>query len=229
MTAPLPAAAAAAVGASQPSQAGAREATAASAFAALPPDPALDAAARLVAVYGTAALRLERIAAATGLGEDGLRARFETDARLRAALEQRFADGFVARVRRAMDACRDGDWSGRLRAWVQTAVTAYLEQVALHDALFHDAHANGYDRQAWQDNPVIDQLVELLEGGIAARVWAAPDSRMTAVIFFSAMHGAVDRAIACGDAQTRPDETRHRLIQTLVGLFERNVQWWSRF
>lgn len=209
--------------------AGAREAAAASAFLALPPDPALDAAARLVAVYGTGALRLERIAAAAALDEAGLRARFGCDRRLREALEQRFADSFVARVRAAMDQCRDGDWSGRLRAWVRTAVSAYLEQVALHDALFHDAHGNGYDRQAWQDNPVIDQLVELLEGGIAARVWAAPDPRMTAVIFFSAMHGAVDRAIACGDAQARPDEARHRLVQTLIGHFERNVQWWTRF
>lgn len=209
--------------------AGARMAAAASAFSALSPDPALDAAARLVAAYGTAALRLERIAAAVDIDEAVLRARFGDDRRLRSALEQRFAEGFVARVRLAMERCRDGDWSGRLRAWVGEAVGAYLEQVALHDALFHDAHGNGYDRQAWQDNPVIDQLVELLEGGIAARVWAAPDPRMTAVIFFSAMHGAVDRAIACGDAQARPDETRHRLIQTLVGLCERNVQWWTRF
>ncbi|MEI2431976.1 MULTISPECIES: TetR/AcrR family transcriptional regulator [Lysobacter] len=218
----------------QPAVAGeadARAAAAASAFLALTPDPALDAAARLVAAYGVAALRLERIATAAGLDEAQLRVRFGCERRLRAALEQRFADGFVARVRQAMDRCRDGDWGGRLRAWVQTAVSAYLEQVALHDALFHDAHTHskGYDRQAWQDNPVIDQLVELLEGGIAARVWAAPDPRMTAVIFFSAMHGAVDRAIACGDAQTRPAETRHRLVQTLVGHFERNVQWWSRF
>jgi len=211
--------------------AGAREAAAASAFLSLPPDPALDAAARLVAVYGTGALRLERIAAAAAVDEAGLRVRFGSDRGLRTALEQRFADGFVARVRAAMDQCRDGDWSGRLRAWVRTAVTAYLEQVALHDALFHDAHthAGGYDRQAWQDNPVIDQLVALLEGGIAARVWAAPDPRMTAVIFFSAMHGAVDRAIACGDAQAQPDETRHRLVQILIGHFERNVQWWTRF
>lgn len=213
-----------------PAIAGAAEArAAASAFAALAPDPALDAAARLVAACGGAALRLERIAAAAGIDEDALRARFGCDQRLREALEQRFADGFVARVRQAMDRCRDGDWGGRLRAWVQAAVSAYLEQVALHDALFHDAHSRGYDRQAWQDNPVIDQLVDLLEGGIAARVWAAPDPRMTAVIFFSAMHGAVDRAIACGDAQARADETRHRLVQTLVGHFERNVQWWSRF
>ncbi|QQP95236.1 hypothetical protein [Lysobacter enzymogenes] len=222
MTFPLPAIA---------GDAGAREAAAASAFLALPPDPALDAAARLVAVYGSGALRLRRIAAAAALEEAGLRARFGNDRGLRTALEQRFAEGFVARVRLALDRCRDGDWSGRLRAWVATAVTAYLEQVALHDALFHDAsaNANGYDRQAWQDHPVMDQLVELLEGGIAARVWAAPDPRMTAVIFFSAMHGAVDRAIACGDAQARPDETRHRLVQTLVGHFERNVQWWSTF
>lgn len=210
--------------------AGAREAAAASAFLALPPDPALDAAARLVAAYGTGALRLARIAAAAAIDEESLRARFGTDRGLREALERRFADGFVARVRQAMDRCRDGDWGGRLRAWVETAVSAYLEQVALHDALFHDATRDtGYDRQAFQDNPVIDQLVELLEGGIAARVWAAPDPRMTAVIFFSAMHGAVDRVIACGDAQTRPAEARHRLVQTLIGHFERNVQWWTRF
>lgn len=190
---------------------------------AAPADQAvLDHAERLLLACGPARLGLAEVALAAGLEPAALRDRYASREQLLLALQQRFVAGFLDELARAMDRCRPGDWGGRLRAWVQGAVDGYLDRVALHDALFHGL--GHHDRHAMQDNPAIDQLVELLEGGIAARVWAAPDPRLTAVIFFNAMHSAVDRAIASGQVQDR-----RRLAQILCGYFERSVQWWARF
>jgi AcrR family transcriptional regulator len=188
---------------------------------------ALDAAERLFVERGVERVALADIAAAAGLDLRALRACYASREHLLLALQERFVNDFCQRLAQAMNSCREGDWSGRLRAWVQTGVDGYLDNVALHDVVFHDLRT--HDRHAWQENPVVDQLVELLEGGIAARVWAAPDPRMTALIFFTAMHSAVDRVITCGESQDDPAQVRHRLVQTLIGYFERSVQWWSRF
>ncbi|MGH8080384.1 MAG: TetR/AcrR family transcriptional regulator [Lysobacter sp.] len=187
---------------------------------------ALDAAERLFVERGVARVTLADIAAAAGVSLRALRARYPARDQLLLALQDRYVQRFCADSAQAMDRCAEGDWSGRLRAWVRAAVDGYLDHVALHDAVFHDLRT--HDRQAWQDNPVIDQLVELLERGIAARVWVAPDPRMTALIFITAMHSGVDRVIACAPHDD-PVQVRHRLTQTLIGYFERSVQWWARF
>ncbi|MGO1069997.1 TetR/AcrR family transcriptional regulator [Lysobacter sp. CA199] len=188
---------------------------------------ALDVAERLLVERGSQRVGLADIAVAGGLPLRALRRCYASREQLLSAVQERFVRRFCVHSAQAMDRCREGDWSGRLRAWVRAAVDGYLDHVALHDAVFHDLRT--HDRLAWQDNPVVDQLVALLEGGIAARVWVAPDPRMTAVIFFTAMHSAVDRVIACGDPQDDPVQVRHRLVQTLIGYFERTVQWWTRF
>lgn len=189
-----------------------------------PPDPRvalMDAAARLYVERGVEAVGLDEIAAAAGMAAAESRRHYPSADVLRLALRERYVAQFCARVEQAMAACRD-DWNARLRAWVHLAVDDHLDRTALHDAVFHDIRA--LDRQACQDNPVVDQLTAMLEGGAAARVWAVPDPRLTAVMFFTMMHGAVDRAIACGEPYDR-----RRLTQTLIGYFERAVQWWARF
>lgn len=204
--------------------------------AAVPPPAAEDAALRVAVLDAAARLYVERgvdrvgmaeIAAAAGIEPRALRGCYGSREHLLLAVQERFVQAFCARAHAAMERCAGHDWSGRLRAWVREAVHGYLDDVALHDAIFHAVRT--HDRQVWQDNPVVEQLVELLEAGIRARVWAAPDPHMTAVIFCSAMHSAVDRVIACGPSQDDPELTRHRLVQTLIGYFERSVQWWTRF
>lgn len=201
-----------------------------SALAVSPPPPAplaaatalMDAAERLFIERGVERVGLADIAAAAGLPPRAARAHYATRERLLQALQDRFVSDYCAHLDAAMARCPPGDWSARLRTFVRTGVDGYLDHVALHDVVFHDQRS--HDRQAWQDNPVIERLVELLEGGIAARVWVAPDPRLTAVIFFTAMHSAVDRVIASGEPADR-----QRLSQTLIGYFERSVQWWTRF
>lgn len=182
----------------------------------------MDAAERLFIERGVARVGLGEIAAAAGLSPRALRKHYASRDHLLQAMQDRFVRDFCAHQDAAMDRCRPGDWSARLRAWVCAAVDGYLDQVALHDMLFHDVRS--HDRHAWQDSPAVEQLVALLEAGVAARVWVAPDPRLTAVIFCTALHSAVDRVIVSGEPADR-----QRLSQTLIDYFERSVQWWTRF
>lgn len=182
-------------------------------------DDLLDVAARLFVTRGVDAVDVGDIAAEAGFSGQVVAGHFGDKAALLGALRERFVASFCTQLREAMDRCRPEDWTGRLRAWVATGFNGYLDQVALHDVVFHGLP---HDRQAHQDNCAIDQLTELLEGGVAARVWVANDPRMTATIFFNALHAAVDRLVVTGEPYDRA-----RPLRTLIGYFERSVQWWK--
>lgn len=178
----------------------------------------LDAAERVFVQRGVEAADLGDVAAEAGIALPIAIAEFDDKAALLGALRERFVATFCERLREAMDRCRPEDWTGRLRAWVSTGFNGYLDSVALHDVVFHGLP---HDRQAHQDNCAIDQLTELLEGGVAARAWVTNDPRMTATIFFNALHAAVDRLVVTGEPYDRA-----RPLRTLIGYFERSVQWW---
>lgn len=180
----------------------------------------LDAAERLFIDKGVEATSMVDIATAAGLTRRALGRHFGSKHTLLNALRQRFVEAFCAELGDAMDRCRPDDWNGRLRAWVAGAFNGYLDRVALHDVVFHEMKAN--DRQAQQRNLAVDQLTELLQGGAAARAWVVNDPHMTATIFFNAMHATVDRLVAAGEPYDR-----WRPLQTLIGYFERSVQWWK--
>lgn len=183
-------------------------------------DDLLDAAEKLFIDKGVDAIGMHEIALEAGTTRTTLKRHFGDKQAVLSAMRQRFVDSFCAQQRDAMDRCRSDDWSGRLRAWVSAGFNGYLDKVALHDVVFHDMKA--HDRHSQQQNPAVDQLTELLQGGVAARVWVANDPRMTATIFFNAMHATVDRLVAAGEPYDR-----WRPMQTLIGYFERSVQWWK--
>ena len=182
-------------------------------------DGLLDVAERMFVARGVDAVDVGDIAAEAGLSGRLLAGHFGDKSALLGALRERFVASFCAQLSEAMDRCRPDDWSGRLRAWVAAGFNGYLDRVAVHDVVFHGLP---HDRQAHQDNCAIDQLTELLEGGVAARAWVASDPRMTATIFFNALHAAVDRLVVAGEPYDRS-----RPLKTLIGYFERSVQWWK--
>lgn len=182
-------------------------------------DELLDAAERMFVARGVDAVDVGDIAAEAGLSGRAMAGHFVDKAALLGALRERFVASFCAQLREAMDRCRPDDWTGRLRAWVATGFNGYLDHVALHDVVFHGLP---HDRLAHQDNCAIDQLTELLQGGVAARAWVASDPRMTATIFFNALHAAVDRLVVAGEPYDRS-----RPLRMLIGYFERSVQWWK--
>jgi hypothetical protein len=132
-------------------------------------------------------------------------------------LQERFVAAFLQRLEAAMDRCGPDRWRPRLQAWVKTIVEGYLENVRLHDVIFHETHQQ-YDRHTMSHNEVIDQLTALFGAGAKAGAWMSEDPRATAVMFFHAVHGGIDAAIA-----DNKKVNRAKLIRSITTFIERAV------
>lgn len=174
----------------------------------------LDAAQQLFLEKGIAATSVEDIVSAADVAKGTFYLYFASRDALLDALRERFVAGFCERAHSAMQRCGPQRWRPRLHAWVKTLIEGYLEQVPLHDVIFHEVER--YDRHAMSNNPTIDQLTELLSEGARAGAWTAEEPRSTAVMLFHAFHGGVDAAIA---DNTKVD--RARLIRNITTFVER--------
>lgn len=107
--------------------------------------------------------------------------------------------GIVGACIAAARAKRDpADWPAQLAAWLEGGVQGYLDQVELHDVLFHTPDFLPRQRRVDGHMEPVRGLVDLLRNGAAAGSWAVDDPEMTAVLLFYAFHGGVDHAIADG-------------------------------
>lgn len=177
----------------------------------------LDAAQRLFLDKGIAATSIDDIASAAEVAKGTFYLYFASKEVLLHELQERFVSAFLERLEAAMDRCGPDRWRPRLQAWVKTIIEGYLENVRLHDVIFHETHQE-YDRHSMSHNPVIDQLTTLFGGGSKAGAWVSEDPRATAVMFFHAMHGAVDSAIADNKRVNRA-----KLIRSITTFIERAV------
>ncbi|MBN9082106.1 MAG: TetR family transcriptional regulator [Rhizobiales bacterium 62-17] len=159
-------------------------------------DDLLTAAADLFVGKGIEATTVDDIVGRAGVAKGTFYHYFPTKTDVILALRERFSRGFVDRVATAITACPPDDHPARITAWLRGAVATYLANYELHDVVFHDfTHSR---RQSQEKDTVLAQLVAVLEAGEKAGAWTLPDTRMTALIFFDGMHGAVDDAIAAG-------------------------------
>lgn len=175
----------------------------------------LDAGLKLFVDKGIGATSIDEIATAAEVAKGTFYLYFPSKEALLHAIQERFVASFLERIEVAMDRCGPDRWRPRLQAWIRTIIEGYLDQVRLHDVIFHETHQE-YDRHSMSNNPVIDQLTGLLSEGAKAGAWTCEDPRATAVMFFHAMHGGVDAAIA-----DNKKVNRARLIRTITTLFER--------
>jgi AcrR family transcriptional regulator len=167
----------------------------------------LDAAQRLFLDKGIGATSIDDIASAADVAKGTFYLYFPSKETLLHALQERFVAGFLERLEIAMESCGPERWRARLQAWVSTLIEGYLDNVRLHDVIFHETQP--YDRHAMSNNSVIDQLTSLLSEGASAGAWLAEEPRATAVMFFHALHGGVDAAIAESKKINRPKLIRH--------------------
>lgn len=177
----------------------------------------LEAAQRLFLDKGIAATSIDDIASAAEVAKGTFYLYFSSKEVLLHELQEHFVARFLERLEAAMDQCGPDRWRPRLQAWVKTIIEGYLENLRLHDVIFHETHAQ-YDRHSMTHNPVIDQLTTLFGGGAKAGAWVSEDPRATAVMFFHAVHGAVDAAIADSKKVNRA-----RLIRSITTFIERAV------
>jgi AcrR family transcriptional regulator len=158
----------------------------------------MDAAERLFISKGIAITSIDDIAAGAQVAKGTFYLYFPSKEAMLGALQQRFVDTFCERLQNAMDRHRPDDHHARLKAWVETGLEIYLDNVALHDVVFHEYRPE--NRRMRNDNAVITQLVGLLRRGDAAGVWEVEDATLTGVILFNALHGVADDAVAMGPA-----------------------------
>jgi AcrR family transcriptional regulator len=174
----------------------------------------LDAAQQLFLDKGIGATSIDDIASAAHVAKGTFYLYFPSKETLLHALQERFVAGFVERLEIAMDHCGPDRWRLRLQAWVKTIIEGYLDNVRLHDVIFHEVQP--YDGLAMSNNPAIDQLTTLLGEGAKGGAWLAEEPRATAVMFFHALHGGVDAAIADSKKINRA-----RLIRSITTFIER--------
>lgn len=174
----------------------------------------LDAAQRLFLAKGIGGTSIDDIAGAAQVAKGTFYLYFPSKEALLAAIQERFVTAFCQRLEVAMARCGPHRWRQRLQTWVKTIIEGYLDQVPLHDVIFHENQT--YDRHAMGNNPVVDQLTALLSEGAKAGAWLSESPRSTAIMFFHALHGGVDAAIA-----ESPKINRARLIRGITTFVER--------
>jgi TetR/AcrR family transcriptional regulator, transcriptional repressor for nem operon len=178
----------------------------------------LDAAQSLVVEKGVAATTLDDVTRRAGVAKGTFYLYFRSKDDLVAALQQRFGDRMAGRIEAA--ARHAETWADKLDACVLACFADYRETYELHDVLFH--HAGTADRRAHDaglsPNRVIGALRDLLAAGVEAGAYRVDDPDMTAVLLFSAAHGAYE---AWCHGPGPPDEAE--LVAATQQLFRRSV------
>lgn len=153
----------------------------------------LETAGRLFVEKGLRATTMDEIAAAAGVAKGTVYHYFASKAELLAVLRDGFTEGVMERLRARVEACADDDWKARLKAWIDTAVQAYLGMRGLHDVLFY---GDGMPRRyAMADAKISRYLAKLIGDGARAGAWHVEDERWTAVIMFYSFRGGCDEVI----------------------------------
>lgn len=177
----------------------------------------LRSAERLFIARGAAATSIDDIAAGAEVAKGTFYLYFASKEAMVAALREEFGAVSCARIAAAVEGCAPADWQGKLAAWVEAGVDSYLDRLRLHDALFHEAGL--HRRRAGKgDNSIVRDLAALLAAGNAAGAWEVVDPRVTAMLLFHALHGAVDQAIA-----HHTEKERENLVRILRDFFLRAV------
>ncbi|ROR13618.1 TetR/AcrR family transcriptional regulator [Erwinia sp. JUb26] len=160
-------------------------------------DELMDAAENLFISKGFEATTVSEIVRDAGVAKGTFYHYFPSKIEVLGALRERFTRQFIDRIQLAMDACPANDAVARLHAWCNSGVAAYLDSMAVHDALYHDHH---YPTRGNQDrDTVLDQVLALLNEGIALGAWQLDNPRLTAMLMYHGMHGAVDNLVVSED------------------------------
>lgn len=176
----------------------------------------MDAAQRLFLEKGFAATSVAEIVDAADVAKGTFYLYFQTKDDVLKALQARFIELFCERIDAAARAAASSGWVQRLDAWIEACVLGYLEEVALHDLVFHQFQPTKRDMK--RANPLVSRLASFLIEGQAAGAFAFADARLTAVMLFNSMHSAVDDCLADG-----PEIDRQKLVFAVTDFCRRSI------
>jgi AcrR family transcriptional regulator len=171
-------------------------------------DELMDSGQSLFLSKGFGATSIEEIAQKAGVAKGTLYLYFKSKDDLLLSLQSRFVDNFCRKVEEATRA-PDAPWPSRLESFVTACVDTYLDDYALHDLVFHQY--NPADRRSKSDNSVTRLLEALLQQGKAEQAHRIDDVRLTAIMLFDALHGAVDSEIHRGSRTDRKQLSKNVL------------------
>jgi AcrR family transcriptional regulator len=153
----------------------------------------MDAAQILFLQKGFELTSVAEIVKIAGLAKGTFYLYFEMKEDVLLALQKRFIQRFCQTLDLAFSKSAEAPWLTRLDEWVAAGISVYLANVEFHDLVFHNFPWSRSQLQ--KANPVVSRLAHLLEVGVAAGAFDIEDSKLTAVMLFSAMHGAVDEIV----------------------------------
>jgi AcrR family transcriptional regulator len=165
---------------------------------------------------GIAAASIDEIAAAAEVAKGTFYLYFASKDELVGALRERSIQRLDERIQAFERRVAKGDWAGRLDAYIEGGVRGYFEQLEIHDVLFHAPHQHHAGGDTMSDNKIVADLAEFLAEGARAGAFGLESPELAAVMFFHALHGGVDYAIA---TERRVDQDR--LIARLKAFFRR--------
>lgn len=166
-------------------------------------DELMAAAEALFLEKGFAATSVDEIVRLADVAKGTFYLHFRSKDDILLNLRERFINGFCEGLERQLDLLPADDWQTKLAVWAEAGIAGYLDNYKLHDMVFHDFHPPM--RRMKQENPAVVQLDALLTDGNAAGAWKIADTRLTAVLLFNALHGAVDETISNPDMMDRAE------------------------
>jgi TetR/AcrR family transcriptional repressor of nem operon len=187
----------------------------------------LDAGESLLVEKGIAATTLDDVTRRAKVAKGTFYLYFRSKDDLVLALQQRFARRMADRITAAV--AEADTWADKLDACVRACFEDYRAQYDLHDVLFHhvsEADRHHHDQDHDHDDHdleaarsgLVGVFRDLLVAGIEAGAFQVDHPHLTAVLLYSAMHGAYDAS--CHGPQ-RPDE--RELVAVAQQLFRRAV------
>lgn len=178
-------------------------------------DDLMNSAQKLFLEQGIPGTTIEQIALGADLSKGAFYLHFDSKEEIHLALCERFSTRFTERVRKAILKRPDGDWRGKVAAWVRASIGGMLDEGDLVNMLFH---GQPLPPVSGLDSIVIEPLLDLLEAGAAKGVWALTDCRFSATFLYSGMHGVVDAALMNEGRKSRSDLIRRVEAMCLIAL-----------
>lgn len=175
----------------------------------------MNAAEKLFLEQGFEQTTVEDITIAADVAKGTFYLQFASKTEILDALRQRFVRTMSATIAAAVEACKPGDFEGRLAGWARSCAIHYLQSGPLHHLVF--VIAPPPNREGLTRNVLIDSLEELLAGGAESGAWSVDDPHLTAVFLFNALHGAVNQP------GNEVQENREKLLAAIITHFFRSV------
>jgi AcrR family transcriptional regulator len=168
----------------------------------------MNAAQRLFLKRGVEPTTIELITTGAAVAKGTFYLYFSSKEDVLGAQRGRFAQELLTRIKTAVAQNREEDWKGKLATWAAAGVAGYLESAQLHDIPFYGSPRP--TRKGLVKHIIIDDLAELVQGGVAGGAWSVDDPEFTAVFLFNGLHSVVDHAQTC-EKRVNRSRLAHRL------------------